>query len=67
VKRYEQAFAAIGLEFHKTRPAREFLERIGRTPATVLTGATQPRFEKLFAVVTARLQQLMSRGAEPFR
>ena len=25
VKRYEDAFAAIGIEFHKTRPARLFL------------------------------------------
>jgi AAA ATPase domain len=66
VKRYEQAFAALGLEFHKTRPAREFLERIGRAPTTVLTGATQPRFEKLFAVITSRLEQLVARDAAPF-
>jgi hypothetical protein len=52
VKRYEQAFAALDLEFHKTRPAHEFLDRIGRAPATVLTGATQPRFERLFAEIS---------------
>jgi hypothetical protein len=67
VKRYTQAFAALGLEFHKTRPAREFLEHIGRVPANVLTGATQPRFEKLFAVITSCLEQLVARDAKPFR
>ena len=28
VKRYEDAFSALGLEFHKTRPARLFIEKM---------------------------------------
>ena len=67
VKRNEEAFRAIGLEFHKTRPAREFLERIGRTPTALLASATRARFEKLFAEITKRLDQLVARDAEPFR
>ena len=32
VKRYEAAFAAVGLEFHKTRPARLFLSKMAKEP-----------------------------------
>lgn len=31
VKRYEEAFAALGMKFHKTRPAKLFLRRMGTT------------------------------------
>jgi energy-coupling factor transporter ATP-binding protein EcfA2 len=67
VSRYEEAFAALGLEFHKTRPAREFLERMAMDPTAVLSGATQPRFQKLFAEISRRVERLMSQSAEPFR
>ncbi len=36
VKRYEEAFAAAQLEFNKTRPAREFMSRMVKEPASVL-------------------------------
>jgi energy-coupling factor transporter ATP-binding protein EcfA2 len=67
VKRYEEAFVALGLQFYKTRPAREFLDRMAMDPTAVLSGATRPRFQKLFAEISKRLEQEGSRDAEPFR
>jgi predicted ATP-dependent endonuclease of OLD family len=43
VKRYEEAFEAEGLTFQKTRPAREFMARMGTTPTSVLTPASANR------------------------
>ncbi len=51
VKRYEEAFDELGLQFNKTRPAREFLARMGTNPGTVLTAASAERFEAIFKVI----------------
>lgn len=67
VPRYEAAFEALGLEFHKSRPAREFLNRMASTPKAALPAAAQERFERLFAEMTARLAKHVARAAEPFR
>lgn len=54
VHRFEEAFKAVGLEFHKTRPANLFLRRAGEKPEAVMTAETLKRFEALFAAVRAR-------------
>lgn len=58
VKRYEDAFKAQGLEFHKTRPAREFMVRMGSNAASVLPVASAARFEAVFKAVDTRYQKL---------
>jgi energy-coupling factor transporter ATP-binding protein EcfA2 len=62
VRRYEDAFDAIGLPFHKTRPARLFLQRIAAAPATVLPAASRERFEKLFKLVGERLKKVQQQA-----
>lgn len=58
VKRYEEAFTALGMEFHKTRPAREFMSRMGVQPASVLPGTSAARFEAVFKAVRGRYDRL---------
>jgi hypothetical protein len=58
VKRYEEAFTTLGMEFHKTRPAREFLSRMGVQPAAVLPPTSAARFEAMFKVVRDRYERL---------
>jgi hypothetical protein len=66
VKRYEAAFQAVGLEFHKSRPAKEFLVRLGKNPASVLSPDAQARFETLFARIGQGLAKIQQRAAAPF-
>ena len=61
VKRYEEAFAAISLEFYKTRPAREFLNRMGSNPASVLTAPSIARFEVIFKKLSERYAKIKDR------
>jgi energy-coupling factor transporter ATP-binding protein EcfA2 len=58
VKRYEEAFAAASLEFHKTRPAREFMTRMGDQPASVLPATSAVRFAAVFKAVCDRYNRL---------
>lgn len=58
VKRHEAAFDALGLEFHKTRPAREFLSRMGTDPSKLLTKDSSDRFELIFKQITERYDKL---------
>jgi energy-coupling factor transporter ATP-binding protein EcfA2 len=67
VRRYEQAFEQVGLEFNKTRPARLFLRRIAEAPDQILPVASRERFERLFKVVGERLESLTARQGAPFR
>ncbi len=66
-KRYEQAFGDIGLEFHKTRPARLFLNKSATQPAVVMTSTTLENFGRLFARVSQLHTKNIARAAEPFR
>lgn len=66
VKRYEEAFAAIGLEFHKTRPARLFLSKIGGDANAVMPAPAVERFEALFAKIAEMHAKISARGAKPF-
>jgi energy-coupling factor transporter ATP-binding protein EcfA2 len=67
VKRYEEAFAAAGMEFFKTRPARLLLTRMGTDPKSIMTDETCARFEALFARANERFRKHAERGAGPFR
>ncbi len=66
VKRFEAAFAEIGLVFHKTRTAGLFYRRMGINPTVLMTADSAKRFETLFAIIKDRLENLIARGAEPF-
>lgn len=67
VKRYEEAFKALGLEFHKTRPARLLLNRMATEPDKIMTTASTVRFDRLFAAIAKAFERHTSRNAEPFR
>lgn len=66
VKRYEDAFAAIGLEFYKTRPARLFLSKMATDPGGVMPNAAVERFVTLFDQITRAHSKITARSAEPF-
>jgi predicted ATPase len=66
VKRYEQAFQDLGMEFHKTRPARLLLNKMATDAATVIPATTVARFERLFARLTKLHAANVKRNAEPF-
>jgi hypothetical protein len=66
VKRYEEAFAALGMEFHKTRPAREFIKRMGTDPASVLPASSAAKFEALLRGVRQRYERLKAAGRGAF-
>ena len=57
VKRYQEAFEALGLEFHKTRPARLFLRKMAEAPSEVMREEVQRRFERVFRAIIERLQR----------
>ncbi len=66
VKRYAEAFQTAGLQFHKSRPARLFLQRVAATPEKVLPGDAQERFGRLFGVLAVRLERMEKRDKGPF-
>lgn len=66
VKRYEQAFQDLGMEFHKTRPARLLLNKMATDAATIIPATTVARFERLFARLTKLHAANVKRNAEPF-
>jgi hypothetical protein len=67
VKRYEEAFKARGLEFHKTRPARLLLNRMATDPGKVMTAASIERFGRLFVTIAEAFERHTSRNTGPFR
>ena len=66
VKRYEDAFTALGLEFRKTRPARLFIEKMAHDPASVMGQLREPFHHPVRQNLQAHAK-LVSRNAEPFR
>ena len=66
VKRYEAAFAAVGLEFYKTRPARLFLSKMAQEPDKVMTDATIERFAALFTLISVAHTKITAKDATPF-
>jgi len=67
VRRYEEAFQNIGIEFHKTRPAKLFLRRIAENPSSVMTTVTEDRFSLLFKIINDRIEKVFQRKSEPFK
>ncbi|HVW92334.1 MAG TPA: AAA family ATPase [Devosia sp.] len=66
-KRFEAAFEAAGLQFHKTRPARLVLSKMATDPAAIVTADVAARFETLFATINDRLRKHIDRQPEAFR
>lgn len=66
VKRYEDAFDKIGVEFHKTRPARLFLKMMADAPDSVIFGPSKDRFVKLFEIISEAHTHLISKPTNPF-
>lgn len=66
VKRYEEAFSALSLEFNKTRIARLFLTKMGNDPASVMPEASIALFEALFAAIEEAHTKATSRDTTPF-
>lgn len=63
VKRYEEAFSALEMEFHKTRPAREFMSIVGSDPTKVLTPDSVTRFKAIFKELSSRYAKMKNSGA----
>ena len=61
-RRYEQAFEALGVDFHKTRPARLFLQKMADDPSSVLPSDSLDRFERLFKAINGALSKHLARG-----
>jgi len=66
VRRVEDAFAQLGLEFHKTRVAKLFVRKMADAPGTVLDGATEGRFAQLLANMEKAVSQIESASRKPF-
>ncbi len=66
-KRIEAGFKDLGIEFHKTRPMRLLLNKMGKEPETILTEDSAKRFEALFKTINERLKKHMDRSAGAFR
>lgn len=66
VKRYEEVFTALGMQFNKTRPAKLFLRRIVDNPSSIMTTATEERFLKLFVLIKSAYQSLIEDNRKPF-
>lgn len=66
VKRFEAAFEASGLVFHKTRPAGLFFRKMATQPTTMMTPESTKQFESLFDLINERLQKSVGRATEPF-
>jgi hypothetical protein len=67
VRRYEQAFAEMGLEFHKTRPARLLLAKMAQEPEKIMTPSAADRFARLFERIGEAHAKKLAREPAPFR
>ncbi|MCP3412727.1 AAA family ATPase [Bradyrhizobium brasilense] len=65
VKRYEEAFKALGLEFYKTRPAREFMSLVGSAPSKALSADSVKRFGTIFKELSVRYEKM--KNVESFK
>lgn len=61
-RRVEKAFEDLDMTFHKTRPARLFLRKMGESPEKMLTAESQERFQALFRLINERLMKHLDRG-----
>lgn len=56
-RRFDAAFEALSIPFHKTRPAPLFLQKMATDPASVLTTESEDRFERLCNATNAALEK----------
>lgn len=66
VKRFETAFADIGQQFYKTRPARLLLSKMAKEPHKIATALTVERMEALFGEINRAHDKAVRRGSAPF-
>lgn len=66
VKRYEKAFEDLGIEFHKTRPARLLLNKMATEAAKMIPEKSVERFERLCSRISELYAQNRKRNSEPF-
>jgi hypothetical protein len=58
VPRYEDAFRRAGLTFSRERVARAFVRMLLQNPDTALPQTSRARFERLFAMISERFEDL---------
>lgn len=59
-RRFEAAFDALSIAFHKTRPARLFLQKIANDPSSVLPVESEAQFERLCKAINTALKKHLS-------
>lgn len=62
-RRFEAAFDVLSIPFHKTRPARLFLQKMATDPSSVLPADSEARFERLCKAINASLEKHLSRSS----
>ena len=65
-KQVEAGLKDLGIEFHKTRPARLLLEKMATEPTIIMTDATIKNFEGLFSAINKRHEKNSNRNGKPF-
>lgn len=65
-KRVEEGLKNLGIEFHKTRPARLLLEKMATDPTQIMNDVTINNFEKLFSTINKRYEKHLHRNGKPF-
>ncbi|WP_230281045.1 AAA family ATPase [Croceicoccus sp. Ery15] len=60
-RRFEAAFDALSIDFHKTRPSKLFLQKMATDPASVLPAGSEGQFERLFRAINAALEKHLGR------
>lgn len=56
-RRIEAAFDALSIPFHKTRPARLFLQKMATDPSSVLPADSEACFERLCKAINSSLEK----------
>ncbi|WP_246658505.1 AAA family ATPase [Mesorhizobium sp. GR13] len=62
-RRFEAAFDALSIGFHKTRPARLFLQKMATDPSSVLSADSEARFERLCTAINVAFEKHLSRSS----
>lgn len=60
-RRFEAAFDALSISFHKTRPTRLFLQKMATNPSSVLPTGSERQFERLCKTINAALEKHLAR------
>jgi predicted ATPase len=66
-KRFDVAFAELGIPFKKTRPSRLMLKKMAENPNSIVTTDVAARFENLFRTVNARFEKAVEKGDSDLR